>query len=124
MDLKDLSGKNYMIEHVDVRPLYVELPAARYCAPSRIDPRIPYYTYTCNYTREDQCDFMTLFEEIDMIGAAIVELEKHDDGLIERLYTGWRGRFDAVLPRHIEALRGEDLSGYSDAELEKALINH
>jgi phosphohistidine swiveling domain-containing protein len=114
MELKELFDTQYHIEHLEAKPIYIEMPAMAFSLPFEED--IPIYKFTCALFEDGQLDWLTRQDDIDGIGQAVIDLDRKNEGYFRNMHDDWKLRYTKMMEWHQTQFE-VDLSLLEDASL-------
>ncbi|MFH1253256.1 MAG: PEP/pyruvate-binding domain-containing protein [Candidatus Uhrbacteria bacterium] len=94
--LKEFTNKNSSIEHADGRPVYFEMTLAGFT--DRLpNSSIDSYRIGIGHLIDGELDYVSLVEDQDKIGRAVIENYLHNNQKIFNLYNDWNKKFEKML---------------------------
>ncbi len=118
MNIKDIKGRQFNLEHLDANPIYIEMPARAFSI--SYENRFPCYEFTCCYMENGQADWMTQKSDIERIALSLIKSEQEDPGLFAQNYSEWKDRYERVMKK-CELDRDKDFSALSNQEIKTGL---
>ncbi len=118
MNLKEISGRQFNLEHLDANPIYIEMPARAYSM--QYEGEFPCYEFTCCYLENGQADWMTQKSDIERIALSLIKSEQEGPGLFAQNYSEWKERYERAM-RQCELDRDRDFSVLSNQEIKTGL---
>lgn len=117
MNLKNLSAKDWNLEHYDGCPAFTEM-TARGFTKQFYNSNIPSYKITASYYANDQGDWMSLCQDYKRIGSAIIDIFIKNNNEIINLRKKWLKNFELMM-KNFYNWQDCDLAVLNDRELLK-----
>ncbi|MFH1187693.1 MAG: PEP-utilizing enzyme [bacterium] len=96
MNLKNLSKKNWNLEHYDGCPAFLVMTGSGFTK-QLYDSNIPVYKISASYYENHQGDWLTLCSDHKKIGSAIVDIFIKNKNEIIRLHEKWLKNFELMM---------------------------
>ncbi len=115
INLKNLAKEKWNIEHYDGCPAFTEMTAHGFTK-KLYNSTIPVYKKNLCYYKESEGDWMSLYSDHQLIGAAIVKIFLKNEKVITNLHRSWLENFDSMMAKFYDRYEA-DISGLDNEVL-------